>query len=769
MIALFLAWLAYADDDVNEQRQQAAESSFDAVMNMNAVEAAPAARPRMTKGEHGAGAITTLPIGAPASTAGGTVEVPLPRYEGVLDRIEADDERASRSYTTLVVLGASTYSGRQTAGGLSLHLQIQATLRGEGHWKTVPLVGEEVAIVSARLGSTPLPFTSQSGYQVWVTDAVGEVTLDLDLFVPARGPRGSLEFDFLVPRTPVTRFDCSFPTEGLEPRLSRAVRAEVTSGGGNTALTAWLEPTSRIRLMGFKDLGEEQGAAKIYAESLHLLSMDESTADLFTVVRYNILQAGNRVFDVLIPPGLTVVSADGEGAFRYTLGEATAEGTVLHGETAFPIRNSYEISLRLSRSLEGGSGAAFDLVPPRAMGVEREVGWLAVEVIGNLKLEEVERVEALAVDVAQLPAEMVESAVSPVLKGYRFHSSGAHVRLSATRLAEREPAAGSIDRVEATTVVAAEGRAFTDLQITLRNRLRHSLRLRLPEGVEVRSSLLDGEPVKPSKADDGALLFPLKRSRGGDRLEAFTLQLVLEGALSPFRVTGLKTLELPSIELPVSSLVWKVSVPANNHYTRLYGDIAPQKWAGAVDWYTQGLMDAGGDSFGGLVQDGSGALPVRIELPTAGKTMRYTRYWIGAEQPATVHFGHLRGWLRTPLALLGVAALAFGARRARRRPLEAVAGIAALFVVDRLGGHGYAGLAIVLMSGVFAARAAVPARLRAAWTGWSAQPAVDPPGSWRARSLPGRVALLLASAGVALLLFIAALLGLGVLMNPLAG
>ncbi len=770
--------------ETEEERQQNADSSFDAVMQQNEYRA-----PAEALGGFG-GAVNAAPVTAvpeiPAGTENlwlhSTVEVPLERYEGVRSRIHVAEIAALRSYDTLVVLGSSAYEGRAVEGGLSLKLHVQATLRGAGLWKTVPLVGEEVAVISARIGSTPVPLTNQNGYQVWVTDQAGEVGLDLELLVPARGPKGSLEYDFLVPRTPVTQFDCSFPGEDLEPKLHRAVRADVTSGGGNTQLSAWLEPTSRIRVVGFKDLGEDASQpAKVYAEGLHLLSLDENSADLFTVVRYNILQSGTREFDVQVPPGWTVVSADGEGAFRYTLGEAGPEGTLLHGETAFAIRNNYEISLRLSRALDGGK--AFDVVPPHAVGVEREYGWLAVEVIGNLKLEEQKREQLLALDVSQLPEEMVRSAVSPVLMGYRFHSSGAHVELTATRLPEREPAAGSVDQVTATTVIASEGKALTDLQITLRNRLRHSLRLRLPEGMVLRSSLLDGEAIKPSIAEDGAVLLPLKRSAGTDQLQAFTLQLVLESDVSNFGWLGWTGLSLPEIELPVSSLAWNVSVPAANVYTRLWGDVEPQSWYGAASWYTaprtEPMTGHNGD-FGGEVTGESGALPVRIRLPEGGTTLRHDQYWIGANHPVEIQFGYLRGWLRAPLQLLWMLGLTvglwsvsgrWGGLSARKRLGNAAILLLATVVLGWFSGVAAVLFALVVGGWASLTRYGGPGDAWAALVAWwgASLEAPPSPGSWRAASLPVRLAMAMASLGIGFWLFLGVLRAIYLLGTPLAG
>lgn len=654
------------DAEYHRLREAEAEDNFRAVMGNNDWSRVQSqrrpAKNAVSAGSSGAALSSPAQQAGPSgSGAGGEVVVPLPRYEAVRTRVEAMDRSDRQPDAPLVVLGASSFTGEALDGALSLRLELGVTLGAEGLWKTVPLVGEEVVVVQARLqgSGAELPLSRQNGYHVWITPDEGEVTLLLDLLVPSRGRRGSLEYDFLVAKTPVTRFDCSFPTAGLEPRLRSAVRSELSDHDKGVRLTASLEPTSRIHLVGFKDVGDDEGrTARIYAESLNLLSVDEGGHDLFTVVRFNILYAGARHFELLIPEGMTVVSADGQGAFRYVL-EPGEGGTLLRGETAFPIRDEYEISLRLRKEI-ARDRELFDLELPRCQGVEREYGWLGVEVVGNLRLEEAERRGMLAVDVRQLPWEMVQSAVSPILRAYRFHTAEAGVRLEAQRLPEQEPATGSVDLVEASSTVSREGAVLTDLRITLRNRLRHSLALALPEGASVRSARLDGEPVKPGVAEDGTLFFPLKRSAGAHGLRAFTLQIVLEEQRGPLGLLGHPDFELPALGLPASTLHWEVFLPANNDYTRLQGDIEPQVHAGSGRWFEGGVVS--GSSQAGQAQRGSfqepsrsagtGAMPVRIELPTEGKRLSYTRYWLEADAPVRIQCWYLRRWVRVPVASL---------------------------------------------------------------------------------------------------------------------
>jgi hypothetical protein len=647
--------------EYHRQREALAEDNFSTVMGNNDWSRVQAQRP------------TPRPASASGSLGGHIagdspeVVVPLPRYESLRSRALELAEASARPEAPLVILGSSSYRGQALDGALALTLELGVTLGAEGLWKTVPLVGEEVVVVSARQKGQPedLPLSRLAGYHVWLTPQAGEVTLELELLVPSQGRRGSLEYDFLVAKTPVTRFECDFPTPDLDPRLRAAVRSETHPTAEGVRLSASLEPSSRIHLVGFEAVGEDEGRqARVYAESLHLASVDEGGMDLFTVLRFNILYAGEQRFEVLVPEGMSVVSADGQGAFRYTT-EPHEGGTLLRGETAFPIRDEYEISLRLHREL-ARDGEAFELALPRCQGVEREYGWLGVEVVGNLRLEEADRRGVLAVDTRQLPWEMVQSAVSPILRAYRFHSADAAVHLDAQRLPEQEPATGSVDRIQATTTVSREGAVLTDLRIELRNRLRHSLAMRLPEGTSVRSAHLDGEPAKPGVAEDGTLLFPLRRSAGGHDLVAFTLQVVLESEPGRLGLLGRPRFELPAVGLPASTVQWELYLPANNAYSALEGALEPQVYAGAGRWF-QGGVAPGADGGAPMVQAvteeltqsaGTGAMPVRIELPTEGKRLAATRYWLEADEAMSVSCWHMRGWLRGPVILLCVGLLA---------------------------------------------------------------------------------------------------------------
>ena len=711
--------------------QQAVEQSFEALLA-----AADSPRPPPLR----------LP-GVSAGGGAGQVQVSLGRFEELVDTGRRRQEQRELRGEPAISYRSAHYTGSAVPGALELTLQLQLRLGRPDIYKTVPLVGDDVVVVEAHNGSERLALAREGGFHVWVTPDSGDFSLRLRLLVPARGPRGSSEYDFGVVRTPVTRLSCRFPGSGLQPRLDGAVQSDLRDEDGATVLDAVLEPTLRVHLLGLRDLGgEDEQPARLYAESLNLLSIGDGTLDLFCVLRYTILYAGAKRFRIQLPPGLRVVSADGEGAFRYEL-QPTDAGPLLLGETAFPIRNHYEISLHLRRPLKD-SGEELDVRLPRTLDVQREAGWLGVEVPGKLLLGELQREQVRAVDLRQLPAEVVRNAVSPILFAYRFHDPALGLRLQTQRLPEQAVHSGSVDRLRAFSLLSPEGTLLTELRITLRNRLRHGLALSLPDGSEVRSTLLDGQPVKASRDEQGRLLLPLKRSAGSSSLQPFELLVVTEQQLGPVGLLGSLDLELPAPDLPVSSAEWGLYLPAHTRWADPAGDVHPQTRVGSATWHapapvagavgpqTPSADPGGAPASSAEASAEAGAMPVRIQLPRAGVRLDSERYWLAANEPLRVELSYLRGWLRYPLlllvGLLGALGMILVLAQSPARWLGWPLAAAALATLGTFAGGGTATLVALGGAGVGAHRrgwlVALPTALfdwaKAAWVAWRKPTAV---------------------------------------------
>ncbi len=606
------------------------------------------------------------------------ITLSLERLMEAQEQLRARSQREKKSQESAIIMGAVHYQGEAIPGALSMEMELEVSLGREGSWKEVPLVGGDVLLKSAQLDGQDLPIYQNEGYYLWPTQASGAVKLHLSFLVPAYGDRGTLRYLFHGVGSPMTSLSCRFPQEGIKPKIENARRSKIETKEGITQLEATLGSGLEIKLSSARALKEsETREAKLYAEDFALLSVAEESLELFVVLRYTILYAKQRRFKLRIPAPWTLTSAEGEDSFRYRL-ETQGEEQLLLGESSYPVEGQYEISLRLRRDLKA-EAKEFGLRLPQALEVERQSGWLAMEVPGKLRLKERHRAQILALDLRQLPPEMLESAVNPILNAYHHDGPEFELKMSLTQLPEKELSSGSVDEVSAYSVITPSGQSLTEMRLSFRNRLRSRLKLRPRPGAKLRSALLNGNPVKVSEDREGWLLLPLTHSEAQEEAERFDVSVIIEEQLSPFGLLGRGGLELPAIELPVRALRWSLFLPLRDSYRFVEGVLPPQRHAGYAHW-TRPLIDpdVDGDEGGGaeaiqaskLLSAETGSMPVRINVPRRGHRLNYRRYWLGGGQPMSLSFWHLRSWLRYPikgfLFLFFIGAMLLGLSRSSR-------------------------------------------------------------------------------------------------------
>ncbi|MCA9527675.1 MAG: hypothetical protein KC549_15410, partial [Myxococcales bacterium] len=113
------------------------------------------------------------------AAADARVELPLDRVVASRAALAAQAEARAKRLGPAVVLGEAHYRGEAIPGALSLTATLQVTLGRPEAWKTVPLVGEDVVLVAARVEGRPVPVTRRAGYHVWLTRQTGTVTVEL--------------------------------------------------------------------------------------------------------------------------------------------------------------------------------------------------------------------------------------------------------------------------------------------------------------------------------------------------------------------------------------------------------------------------------------------------------------------------------------------------------------------------------------------------------------------------------------------------------------
>jgi putative transposon-encoded protein len=184
----------------------------------------------------------------------------------------------------------------------------------------------------------------------------------------------------------------------------------------------------------------------------------------------------------------------------------------------------------------------------------------------------------------------------------------------------------------------ADGRRLTSVEYEVRNNRRQYLRLDLPEGAELWSTVVAGRAVQPARAGDGRIMVPLIRSQSaGGSLASFGVEVVYVETGTPPDASGRTTFEaqLPGVDVPTTYVGWTVYVPweARVKMSSVAGSLAPVDWLstplGGMDVLMVSsaeqsqVRSAGNQASSGSL--GDGAAPVRVQLPLDGYELSFEK------------------------------------------------------------------------------------------------------------------------------------------------
>src|SRR6185503_19424490 len=164
--------------------------------------------------------------------------------------------------------------------------------------------------------------------------------------------------------------------------------------------------------------------------------------------------------------------------------------------------------------------------------------------------------------VRELNRALQSLARLPLLSAFRYQrGAGANPTLAfdVKRFADAGVLAAVADRAIATTLVTSEGRALTEVMLTVQNRAHPFLKVSLPQGATMVSVDVAGQPAKPVLGTDGTrvpLLRPGFRPNG-----PYQVSFVYLHAGTPFAKKGDIEMTLPKMDVPVGIVEWELFAP----------------------------------------------------------------------------------------------------------------------------------------------------------------------------------------------------------------
>ncbi|HEX4639745.1 MAG TPA: hypothetical protein VH252_00065 [Chthoniobacterales bacterium] len=263
--------------------------------------------------------------------------------------------------------------------------------------------------------------------------------------------------------------------------------------------------------------------------------------------------------DLEFRPGLEITKVAGADLGQWQASTAADQTRRLHlqWQTRDVLRREVEIEYNGAQSL---MGAEWNLKAPRLLDGENSPPLFVVIPEPGLELT----ATAQNATPRQLPSWMREKAEG---KNYLVVLGDAPV--TAKWLPLVETAQAVVETATAKTRIVSDGALLTEIDYSIRHERALHWTIDLPDGSELLSATIDGQPVKPIDRGERVLEFALP---GGKEISAVSFSYTAKKpAFKP--VSGQIAVELPQTDLLIHWLDWELRIPVAYEIAAFEGNV----------------------------------------------------------------------------------------------------------------------------------------------------------------------------------------------------
>ncbi len=572
-------------------------------------------------------------------------------------------------------------------------------------WVEVPLLPADLVLEEARLDGAPLALYRKEGRFFLPVERTGSHKLQVTWNLPVRLDGATRSADLQTPPSSVSGFVLVIPDRGLELKTSpslpltrqdegtRTLFRGTIPGGGDQVRFSWTPLRADPALRGKAD----QQKARLSARIHDLVTVSETEVRSQVRVDMTILRNEVDRFTVRLPSGVEVEEVACANLAGWSE-SPRAERKDLLIRLSTPVSGSHTLNLGLTQPLKKVD-STWELAAPEVIGAERVKGSIGIGSLGGIEIQPAGSEGVRAIDVSELPSEVRDQASFALLRAFEFHRQPWTIRLETRKGQELPVLTATVDEASGLTLVTRDGKLVTSWTWQIRNNLKQSLEIRLPEGATLLTTTLDGQPARPVQGARGEIRLPLVASSLEGR-DAFPVELTYVQEPPPPGLSGRHRLQAPRVDMPCSVMNWTVFLPLEEWIWHVGGTMqpgtirsAPARSPGlprnesAPEPAPEGRAlrrEVSKDEalksaqLSGMVQQASrGTLPVKFNIPARGQSFQFSRLVLNPDESPEVLLYTGSQTLQAGLALLALGlTLALGWRQTGRER-----GIAILFTV----------------------------------------------------------------------------------------
>ena len=588
------------------------------------------------------------------------VRIPWQEFKALLQwSIEQKQKGTSQPPPTDWAMTSAEYVGELTKDGATFTATFKVNVLKEKDWKTIPILPATVAIQEATLPPSAYLRLGNNMYEI-LTIATGPMEIKVKFAVAVTEQAGTLALRFDRVPSSTCVLDLKVAQTGVDITVTGAQAVVKKEEGGATRVAAALPAQQAVQLSWERAIPEaEKVPPKVYAETQTLVAVGDGIIVCRERINFNILHTGVRVLKLKVPDGVSILEVKGE---------RVRDWRVVQSDLSVALSNEaigdYVLNVTYEKPAAAAAAGNAALPVLRTVDVVREKGHIGVVALANVELSAPKIEGATAIDVRELPPEMLAMTGQPVLLAFRYVTEKFDIPLAIKKHEDVSVLVTLVDSGVITTMQTMDGRRITKVVYNVRNNRQQFLRLAMPEGVDIWSASVSGKSIRPAKDEQKRILIPLVRSEGASSgLASFPVEIVyVEKTADPAKKAepaGTLHVELPRASEPVTHLMVNLYLPREGKYTRPWSSdpwiegpltvvkefrrlmggpgqppVDAQVAVNAIQAAAQAQAEA--------ATAAAGATPIRVNLPIDGQLFRLEKILV-LDEPIFIDV-HYSGW-----------------------------------------------------------------------------------------------------------------------------
>ena len=423
-------------------------------------------------------------------------------------------------------------------------------------WTAVPLLGSETQVDEVEPADVQL--IVRDNHYAFVTDRRGRQKLRLKFARKLNGLPDAAHFVLVASPAAINTLAVSGLPEKQTLRIVDATQLSAAKDRADFRLPA----RDRIEF----ELAPEKPVvppipSRWKLDTQALVEFTDGKLNYRAHLAANTDHGSGLTMELEFPAGVDIVKVSGPDLGHWQIATADNQARRLHllWQTRDLLRREIEIEYNAGQSLTGNE---WNLKAPHLVDGETDPPLYVLVPEPGLELTATSQ----SAGPRQLPSWMTEKAA-----GRNYLTLIGDGPVQAKWLPLVETAQAVVETVNAKTRIVADGALLTEIDYSIRHERALRWSISLPEGSELLSARVEGQPVKPIDRGEQLLEFALP---GEKNLSAVSISYTAKKpAFRP--VSGQLAVELPQTDLLIHWLDWELRIPVAYEVAAFEGNVEP--------------------------------------------------------------------------------------------------------------------------------------------------------------------------------------------------